>query len=58
MGRGGSLGYDGGAKVYVGGLRYGATERDVERMFDKYGPVSGKTPPQLLCLIVQHFWPA
>ncbi|XP_022656428.1 probable splicing factor, arginine/serine-rich 6 isoform X3 [Varroa jacobsoni] len=39
MGRGGSLGYDGGAKVYVGGLRYGATERDVERMFDKYGPI-------------------
>ncbi|OQR72398.1 RNA-binding protein 1 isoform X1 [Tropilaelaps mercedesae] len=40
MGRmSGSMGYDGGAKVYVGGLRYGATERDVERMFDKYGPI-------------------
>ena len=27
-------------KVYVGGLRYGVTERDIERMFDRYGTVS------------------
>ncbi|XP_028969037.1 probable splicing factor, arginine/serine-rich 6 [Galendromus occidentalis] len=27
-------------KVYVGGLRYGVTERDIERMFDRYGTIN------------------